>query len=140
MSVWGVTVRGVSQVPSRYNASQAARLCSRSACSRPATATLTFAYADMTAVLGPLAPYVDPHSYDLCVGHAERTVVPRGWAVVRLDSEPDMTPRRTGDDLEALADAVREAGRTKGANPFTDGDDEGPTRRGHLRAVPTVEQ
>lgn len=94
----------------------------------------------MTAVLGPLAPYVDPHSYDLCVAHAERTVVPRGWAVVRLDSEPDLVPRRTGDDLEALADAVREAGRaaTRDAELDPDGE-EATTRRGHLRSVPTVE-
>ena len=95
----------------------------------------------MTAVLGPLAPYVDPHSYDLCVAHAERTVVPRGWAVVRLDSEPDLAPRRTGDDLEALADAVREAGRAASRDSgLAAGDDESTTRRGHLRSVPTVEQ
>lgn len=122
----------MSQLPSRHRASNAARLCSRSACSRQATATLTFAYADMTAVLGPLSPYVDPHSYDLCVNHAERTVVPRGWAVVRLDADPDLAPRHLGDDLEALADAVREAGRaaTQPGPELETG-----ARRGHLRSV-----
>ena len=32
------------------------RRCSRAACGRPAVATLTYVYADQTAVLGPLAP------------------------------------------------------------------------------------
>ncbi|MDQ6935843.1 MAG: DUF3499 domain-containing protein, partial [Actinomycetota bacterium] len=30
------------------------RRCSRTACGRPATYTLTYVYADQTAVLGPL--------------------------------------------------------------------------------------
>jgi len=87
------------------------RQCSRTACGRPAVATLTYVYADSTAVLGPLAQHAEPHSYDLCVAHAERLTAPRGWEVVRLlpEFEP-LAPSR--DDLLALADAVREAGRT----------------------------
>lgn len=99
---------------------------------------MTFAYADMTAVLGPLSPYVDPHSYDLCVAHAERTVVPRGWAVVRLDADPDLAPRHLGDDLEALADAVREAGRVA-MDPSSGEEEPSSSRRGHLRSVPSTE-
>ena len=31
--------------------------------------TLTYIYADSTAVLGPLATFSEPHSYDLCEVH-----------------------------------------------------------------------
>jgi Protein of unknown function (DUF3499) len=58
-------------------------------------------------VLGPLAVSVDPHSWDLCEMHAGRLVVPRGWDVVRLPADP---ARERADDLEALANVVREAG------------------------------
>ena len=88
-----------------------ARQCTRATCVQPAVATLTYVYADSTAVLGPLATHAEPHSYDLCALHAERLTVPRGWEVVRL--EIDMTPPApTPDDLVALAEAVREASRT----------------------------
>ncbi|MUH43983.1 MAG: DUF3499 family protein, partial [Actinobacteria bacterium] len=42
------------------------RSCTRSVCNRPAVATLTYVYAECTAVVGPLAAYAEPHSYDLC--------------------------------------------------------------------------
>src|SRR4051794_37229702 len=114
-----------------------ARRCSRTACGRPAVHTLTYVYADQTAVLGPLATYAEPHAYDLCAGHAERLSAPRGWEVIRLASDlPAVGP--TTDDLLALADAVREAGRQPEPAPrFPAGDD--PTkghRRGHLRVLP----
>ena len=77
-------------------------------------ATLTYAYADLTAVVGPLASYAEPHSYDLCEEHAVRLTVPRGWEVLRHVGEfPSPIPH--ADDLEALADAVREAGRAEHA-------------------------
>lgn len=85
------------------------RRCSRTACGRPAVATLTYVYADSTAVLGPLATQAEPHCYDLCAEHSERLTAPRGWEVVRLAVDAAARPR--GDDLEALADAVREAAR-----------------------------
>ena len=72
-------------------------------------ATLTYVYADSTAVLGPLAQHAEPHSYDLCVEHAERLTAPRGWEVVRLTPEFTAGPP-SPDDLLALADAVREVG------------------------------
>lgn len=84
------------------------RQCSRSGCQRSAVATLTYVYADSTVVLGPLATYAEPHSYDLCVLHAERLTAPRGWEVLRL-AMPDTPPPPNPDDLLALADAVREA-------------------------------
>ena len=42
------------------------RQCSKTACVRHATSTLTYVYAEQTAVLGPLATFAEPHSYDLC--------------------------------------------------------------------------
>lgn len=86
------------------------RRCSRTACGRTAVATLTYVYADQTAVLGPLATYAEPHAYDLCAEHSERLSAPRGWEVLRLASDLAATGP-SGDDLLALADAVREAAR-----------------------------
>ncbi|NGN68396.1 DUF3499 domain-containing protein [Streptomyces sp. A7024] len=97
-----------SAVPS--NAVSPVRRCSRTACGRPAVATLTYVYADSTAVLGPLATYAEPHCYDLCTEHSERLTAPRGWEVVRLAIAPGPA-RHSSDDLEALANAVREAAR-----------------------------
>lgn len=73
-------------------------------------ATLTYVYQDQVAVLGPLATYAEPHTYDLCPAHAERLSAPQGWNVVRLAPRFE-EPEPTQDDLLALADAVREAGR-----------------------------
>jgi hypothetical protein len=114
------------------------RRCSRTACSLPAIATLTYVYADSTAVVGPLATHAEPHCYDLCEAHAGRLTAPRGWEVVR--HEPDLAGQgaisaRSSDDLEALADAVREAARPS-PGPDTP-PDAGTGRRGHLRALPT---
>ncbi|WKV73675.1 DUF3499 domain-containing protein [Streptomyces sp. PCS3-D2] len=118
------------------------RRCSRTACGRPAVATLTYVYADSTAVLGPLATYAEPHCYDLCAEHSERLTAPRGWEVVRL-SDGSGPSRPSGDDLEALANAVREAARppARPAGPGGSGtsgrggQSTGETRRGHLRVL-----
>jgi hypothetical protein len=75
-------------------------------------ATLTYVYSEQTAVLGPLATYAEPHTYDLCVVHAKGLTAPRGWDVIRLLTEY-VDPGPTPDDLLALADAVREAGRPR---------------------------
>jgi Protein of unknown function (DUF3499) len=118
-------------------------------------ATLTFVYSDSTAVVGPLAIVSEPHSWDLCAGHAGRITAPRGWELVRhagpLPSHPDE------DDLVALANAVREG--QDGASPvngvvagFSDPGTGVPggalmapparrpestgRRRGHLRVLP----
>lgn len=73
-------------------------------------ATLTYVYPESTAVLGPLATSAQPHAYDLCAQHASSLSVPRGWQVIRLASDLEPAPP-SEDDLEALADAVREASR-----------------------------
>ena len=82
------------------------RCCSRTACKHVPVYTLTYVYRDSTAVLGPLAAFVEPHCYDLCARHADRMTAPRGWDVVRL---PAVAAEEEADDLEALANAVREA-------------------------------
>jgi hypothetical protein len=115
------------------------RRCSRSGCTNPAVATLTFVYADSTAVVGPLATYSEPHSYDLCERHALRLTAPRGWDVVRHDGE-FAEPHPSVDDLTALAEAVREAGRMDPqAEPVPAGPASGPGRRSHLRVLPPID-
>lgn len=96
-------------------------------------ATLTYVYADSTAVLGPLATYAEPHGYDLCQQHGERLTAPRGWEVLRLAPDPDaLLP--TSDDLEALALAVRAAAApARQPEPVGVGQEVG--RRGHLRVL-----
>ena len=123
----------------------AIRQCSRSACRQSAVATLTYVYAESTAVLGPLATYAEPHCYDLCAQHAGSLTVPRGWEVLRL-AMPSQPPQPGPDDLLALADAVREAASRPSSSapaqgqrgthsaleapPGTEG-----ARRGHLRVL-----
>ncbi|HEX3706191.1 MAG TPA: DUF3499 domain-containing protein [Mycobacteriales bacterium] len=112
------------------------RRCSRTACGRPAVATLTYAYSDSTAVVGPLATYAEPHSYDLCDAHADRLTAPRGWEVVRLDVDAELAMPGE-DDLAALAEAVREAARPAPAvSPPAVPEVAEHGRRGHLRIIP----
>lgn len=120
------------------------RQCSKTGCTGAAVATLTYVYRDSTVVLGPLATYAEPHTYDLCARHADRLTVPRGWEVVRLSGDY-VPPPPTSDDLLALADAVREAGRPRrpqvGEVARTQAQREADTgavevgRRGHLRVL-----
>ena len=124
------------------------RRCSRPGCPHFAVATLTYVYADSTAVVGPLATVREPHTWDLCLGHASRITAPRGWELVRHAAPLPVHP--DDDDLVALADAVRE-GRVSATPPIPGFSD--PTgvahalapqrpaavngrRRGHLRVLP----
>jgi hypothetical protein len=105
--------------------------------------TLTYVYADSTAVLGPLAPQVEPHSYDLCESHGARLTAPRGWELIRIETEVD--PARTTEEIEAIANAVREqptprveaTPRPQAPAAFADAIGDG-IQRGHLRSVPGV--
>lgn len=115
------------------------RTCSKPECFQAAVATLTYIYAESTAVVGPLAAYSEPHSYDLCEAHASRLTVPRGWEVLRHEVDPDDVGPST-DDLLALADAVREAARPpapapEAPEPAAAPSSAGKGRRGHLRVV-----
>ena len=115
-----------------------ARICSRAACHRPAVSTLTYVYADSTCVLGPLATYAEPHCYDLCADHADRLTAPNGWEVIRLAPDP-AAAGPSNDDLEALANAVREAARplppAGGPGRPAPGAPVEVARRGHLRML-----
>jgi hypothetical protein len=88
----------------------------------------------MTAVVGPLATYAEPHAYDLCDPHSARLSAPRGWEVLRLATDDEQGP--SSDDLLALADAVREAAQPRPVEPTV-----APVRpaeglrRGHLTSL-----
>lgn len=116
------------------------RGCSRATCRAMATMTLTYIYADSTAVLGPLATFAEPHAYDLCEFHARKLTVPNGWSVIKEEiSQSGSGP--TEDDLMAIADAVREAAATASQSDEDESEHEQNAphigvRRGHLRAVP----
>jgi len=130
------------------------RRCSRPGCPQYAVATLTYVYSDSTAVVGPLATAREPHSWDLCVGHAGRITAPRGWDLVRHAAPLPMNPDE--DDLVALAEAVRESAMPGGrpSHGFSDPLGTSPIstahavaaqqqpsvsngrRRGHLRVLP----
>ena len=115
------------------------RACSRVSCRSIATMTLTYIYADSTAVLGPLATFAEPHSYDLCDKHSARLTVPNGWEVIRHVAQTDAAGP-SEDDLMAIADAVREAASAH-LQPSTSDvaqvSQASVGRRGHLRAVPS---
>lgn len=93
------------------------RRCSRTACSRPAVTTLTYVYADSTAVLGPLALQAEPGCYDLCPQHSHNMSAPRGWEVIRLPEADEAPAEHSVDDLLALANAVREVGLSYDPEP-----------------------
>ncbi len=112
------------------------RRCSKPSCGEPAVATLTYVYGDSTVVVGALVAVAEPHAYDLCASHAESFTAPRGWDVVHIHQEYAEAPP-SSDDLDALARAVREAGRAAEPNverPHRPIDASEP-RRGHLRVV-----
>ncbi len=98
---------------------------------------MTYVYSDSTAVLGPLATYAEPHCYDLCPAHSDRLTAPRGWEIIRLAPDPDALGP-SSDDLEALADAVREAARAP-VDPEPVGSGVEIGRRGHLRVLRSTE-
>jgi hypothetical protein len=115
------------------------RVCSRVSCRSVASMTLTYIYADSTAVLGPLATFSEPHSYDLCDKHSARLTVPNGWNVIRQSADVDSTGP-SDDDLMAIADAVREVAQAPLPSEHevsTAPSHSGVGRRGHLRAVPS---
>jgi len=104
-----------------------------------ATKTLTYIYADSTAVLGPLATFSEPHAYDLCDEHSLRMSAPVGWTVIKPESD-SVPAGPSSDDLMAIADAVREVGARESSSANEIAGVEIPPlelgRRGHLRAIP----
>jgi hypothetical protein len=100
--------------------------------------TLTYIYAESTAVVGPLATYSEPHAYDLCVLHGTRLKVPNGWSVIKAEITNEVVGP-SDDDLMVIADAVREVAthtleNDSSSSAVPSGQQIG--RRGHLRSVP----
>jgi hypothetical protein len=118
---------------------RSSRVCSRASCRSVAAMTLTYIYAESTAVLGPLATFSEPHSYDLCDKHSARLTVPNGWNVIRQAVDENVSGP-SDDDLMAIADAVREVAQLpteqESVPPATQSQSS-VGRRGHLRAVPS---
>ena len=71
-------------------------------------ATLTYVYAESSAVLGPLSPEQHPGGYDLCSEHSGELTVPQGWELIRLPGVDGTADEHEPDDIMALARAVRE--------------------------------
>jgi hypothetical protein len=84
-------------------------------------------YSEKTAVLGPLEAAHEPGSYDLCSTHADSFKTPVGWSLRRVSGP--QRPVFAQDELLALADAVRRAGRVSTKQPVL------RTQRGHLGVV-----
>jgi len=99
---------------------------------------LTYVYADSTAVLGPLATFAEPHSYDLCEEHSQRLTAPRGWEVVRLEPDPSAL-EPSHDALQALADAVRSAARPESVATVEEAGQLTVGGKGHLRVLRPIE-
>jgi len=96
---------------------------------------MTYAYADSTVVLGPLAPSGEPAAYDLCAHHAAGLSAPKGWEMVRLPGEFRELPA-SDDALDALADAIRRAGLEPGElDPFDLPSPPIARRKGHLAVL-----
>lgn len=73
------------------------RRCARNGCRWPASASLTFAYAQRVVWIEDLTQASHPAVYDLCAAHAERLAVPIGWAKEDLRMvPPSVTPLRPG--------------------------------------------
>ena len=132
---------------SRKSMHRGVRLCSRSGCRNIASRTLIYIYSESTAVLGPLATFAEPHTYDLCELHSLRMSVPVGWTIINKVVENLQTGPST-DDLMAIADAIREVGKRPEDEPEDNPVASQPAkssrdprnnelgRRGHLRAIP----
>ena len=70
-------------------ATDATRRCARPLCGGEASATLTYDYADALVRIDPAAPVGHPMDHDLCADHADRLVVPRGWALEDRRQPPE---------------------------------------------------
>lgn len=71
---------GITDWPSRRGyGTNMARKCTRQGCVHPASATLSYQYARSLVWLDDLSEEADPHCYDLCEKHADRTRPPSGW-------------------------------------------------------------
>ncbi|MFN2615474.1 MAG: DUF3499 family protein [Actinomycetota bacterium] len=90
------------------------RRCSRNGCRWPASASLTYAYAESVVWIEDLTLQPHPAAYDLCAAHAERLAVPIGWRKQDLRVvPPPVTPIRP--DIAAWAGEAPSQDATAGA-------------------------
>ena len=64
--------------------------CMRSDCQQPATAQLTYDYANHCVWLAPLVHEAEPGEWPMCTRHADGLTVPRGWQ--RIDDREPVVP------------------------------------------------
>lgn len=75
-----------------------------------------------------------PYAYELCEHHVQRFTAPRGWQVIRLATNFEPAPPSV-DDLYALADLVRQAGKT----PAPTDEAPRPSKTKPLRRIESLE-
>lgn len=63
------------------------RRCDRPDCSRPASASLSYRYAEQRVWVGTLEPAEGESQHCLCGAHADRLRVPEGWELVDLRAD-----------------------------------------------------
>ncbi len=80
------------------------RKCARSACPKPATATLSYSYADGVVWVEDLIAEAHPMVHDLCEMHAATLSVPLGW---ELRDERTLGQQDAADrDQESVLDLI----------------------------------
>lgn len=57
--------------------------CDRPDCSRPASVSLSYRYAEQAVWIGDLLPETEVQ-HRMCGAHAERLKVPQGWELIDL--------------------------------------------------------
>ena len=81
------------------------RICVKPGCGNKVTAAFTYVYADSTIVIGNLPPMAEPDAYEICNEHVKNFIAPRGWKIIRLQTETQ-TKELGETELEELAKAI----------------------------------
>jgi hypothetical protein len=68
------------------------RTCVRPGCTRSASTTLRFDYAERAVTLDPIGRHTEPGEYDLCFRHAARSTPPTGWTLRDRAPSSEVTP------------------------------------------------
>lgn len=76
--------------------SDESRTCHHSTCTAPASVALAFRYDSRQVWLRPLGREVHPAVLELCLDHADRLTVPRGWDQIDERGSREM-PDRDGE-------------------------------------------
>lgn len=66
------------------------RTCHHAACTAPASVALAFRYDSRQVWLRPLGDEAHPAVHELCLAHADRLTVPRGWEQIDERRSPDV--------------------------------------------------